>query len=194
MLNKIIETNDNEKGKPFPLFHYPDLGLYRFPTKESLMEEIAFLIGIPKTEDEESAKPVREIPSSKTNWKTVSSHIRKHARHDKEMAAEASDILNEYARLENMFSLIHSEVDPQIAAARKADDYFTNGYRSLLEKCPEMYGVSKNVMAKYGNMMVPAEKAKGADCDCELEERDSRLVSIATHTQGDENAPLNMLN
>lgn len=119
-------------------------------------------------------------------------HNQRHQNFLEEMGGVSMDDIkqNELKKLEVLFNEIHNEIAPEMEAMQKADNYAAAGYRSQLENIG--YTMKPGALAKYMNRNLPVEQSKGQDCDCELEERDSRLVSVASHSGGDENAPLVM--
>lgn len=114
----------------------------------------------------------------------------KHARHiaKRYVADEAQDIIRALANLRNLTAQIRMEVAPVIGAMRDADDYQTNGYKSLLPNNPETYGLSTGqLQAKYHNPLA-CHSGKN-DCDVEMDEQSAAIVGATIHT-GDEQKPL----
>ena len=85
-----------------------------------------------------------------------------------------------------MLASIHEEIASQLAAVRQAEDYATNGSKSLLENNPECYGQSVGQQQrKYGTTYKVV--TGGPDCDCELSEIESIVASAASHNHTEEN-------
>ena len=79
--------------------------------------------------------------STKSNWKTFNGLARQITRNQKIQM----EIMQDFAAREKLFSLIHSEIESEIEAMRKAEDYATAGYRSQLENRGESEPGSKEI-------------------------------------------------
>lgn len=69
--------------------------------------------------------------SAKLNWKNFKGEMKRETRNWPEQAK--NELIKEFVALQSLISQIHSEIEPEIEAIRRADAYATGGYRTQLE-------------------------------------------------------------
>ena len=121
------------------------------------------------------------MKNAKQNWKQDNRQYRR-AVNRAVRRGIATDVIA--GRNVALLESIHAEIEPELLAMRKADEYANSGPKSLLENSPECYGQSiGEQQRKYGNTYRMA--TVGQDCDCELNEMETSLVSITTHGENE---------
>jgi len=114
---------------------------------------------------------------NKQNWKQANRSQRRAVRRAVNMGI-ATDILQ--GRGFAMLASIKSEIAPELALIQAAENYATNGNKSLFENNPECYGQSvASQQRKYGAQYRVAPMGEG--CDIELTETETALVNSANH-------------